>query len=121
MILLTLLTYGIYREVRNENYDPEVDETVTNWVIHGVILCFFWPFFVIPLGAKLVTSRQRKAWYSSFGLLAFISLLAGLGAYFVIGISIVMLKVFGYLYYAYRIQQQKERAQAAETDYESWE
>lgn len=120
-MLLTLLAYGIYREVRNENYDPDISEEMGRLVRGCVILWFFWPFIVIPLGAQLLTSRQRRTWYWSFSLLTLLSLIGGLGAYLLVGIFISLVKAIGYLTIAYRVQQQKERAQAAETDNESWE
>jgi fatty acid desaturase len=120
MLLLTLLVYGIYSEVKNQTYDPDTNEAMLNLVIKSLGIIFFWPFMVISLASKLKTPRQQATWSLSTFFIALLSFLGGIGLYLVLGIILSAVTGIGYLYYVHKIHRESQESELTVLN-EDWE
>lgn len=119
-MILTLIAYGIYTQIRDETRDPETDESISNLLLHVFGLVLFWPIYVIPLGTRLATQRQQHIWYIGVFNVALVSVILGLIPYLLLGLLVLAVAVFGYIYYGLKIYREREAASHNLLD-ENWE
>ena len=117
-MILTLLVYGIYSELKNQTYDPDTDEAMSSLLRKAAVMVFFWPFVLIPLASKLKTERQQATWSLSVVLLTLLSFLGGIGLYLVVGIFLSAVIGLGYLYYVYKVHNEEKATSAFNEDWE---
>lgn len=110
-MLLTLFAYLIWKDGRERDRDPDVDEAWNRILISALFLVFLWPFILIRLGEQLEQDRHIHIWVISVTCFAILlSAFSGIGGYLAFGIFIAFIKMIGYLYYAYKlpVESQKE-------------
>lgn len=109
-MLATIFTYLIWKDLREQNEDPDSREFMEEKVRNALILFFLWPVILINLAQQLEEERHKKIWVISvlsFTILS--SALGGIGLYLLIGITLGAIKLIGYLTIAYRLQLKKEK------------
>jgi hypothetical protein len=107
-MILTLLAYLIYRDVKNiaeDGLDPYGGPSNTQIITAGLMMVFFWPIVLIPVGQQLESTKHQKIWTISWASAGILSLAFG-AVYLVIGITLAMIKGLGYTYYMYKYSQE---------------
>lgn len=103
-MLLTLFAYLIWKDGRDRDRNPEVDEAWNKIVINALLLIFLWPFILINLGEQLEQDKHKRIWVISISCFALLlSAFSGIGGYLAFGMFIGLIKMIGYLYIAYKI------------------
>jgi hypothetical protein len=103
-MLLTIFAYLIWKDARERDQDPDSDEFMKEKAINALLLMFLWPFMLIILGKDLEKDKHRHNWTIAVASAGVLSLaFGGIGLYLALGMIIAVVKVVGYLYYAYKI------------------
>jgi hypothetical protein len=103
-MLLTLFAYLIWKDGRDRDRDPDVDEAWNKLLTNALFLIFLWPFILIRLGEQLEQDKHKQIWVISISCITLlIAAFSGIGGYLAFGIFIGMVKAIGYLYYANKI------------------
>jgi len=105
-MLLTIFGYLIYRELRDINTEPETNDEILEWVLKGIAVILFWPYFLARLEKYQETDGQRTRLIVTICVVAILSV--AFGFYLIIGALIAVTRATAYLYTVYKIQQSKE-------------
>jgi len=107
-MIATILAYLAYRELRDQNTEPETSEELWDWILKGIAVILFWPYFLARLERYQETQGQKNRLVVSVCVLALISLTFSF--YLILGIFIGLVRMSAFLYHVYRIQQEKEKS-----------
>lgn len=107
-MILTLLAYLIYRDVRSiqeQPLDPYGGPPAQKTFEATLMMIFLWPIVLIPVGQKLESIKHQHIWTLFWATAGILSLALG-AVYLIIGITLALIKGTAYTYYFFKYTQE---------------